>query len=370
MAAYARIFLESAVDRVPRVPVIDSDRFMPRWAVTLLAMSAFFTLVSSVYLAIGTSSVAAKEPSLSDVVSLARESVVRITALGKSDRPEENASTFGTGFVISDNGEIVTNYHIIKSAREVRVTLVDHRDFVATLIGLDTVADIALLKIDASNLAPLPFGDSSAARAGDDVLTIGTPYRFFTGTVTRGIISATHRVTTAPLYLLQTDLRINIGNSGGPLLDAHGEVIGVIVQSFGPTQTSNTGINFAIPANAVVDALDYLRRGQAKSYPLLGADLNAVTYRVAEATGYRGVMPDSYQPTTGAYVKSLHPETPGSASNLRPGDIVTHANDTPIWVYTDLVRAVGQSKLGETLMLTVFRNGNRQTIPVTLDLAR
>jgi serine protease Do len=274
--------------------------------------------------------------------------------------PMQRRMAAGSGFLIDPRGYIVTNNHVIDGADTVNVTLTDEREFEATLVGIDRKTDLALLKIDADR--PLPFvnwGDSDTVRVGDWSLAIGNPFGLG-GTVTAGILSARARNINAGLYddFLQTDAPINPGNSGGPLFNLDGEVIGVNSAIASPSG-GNVGIGFAIPAALaepiIAQILDHGRaiRGW------LGVQIQPLTGDLAEGLGL--------DETDGALVSRVTGGSPAARADLRPGDVITHLNGRPVEGPRDLARMVAETPVGETIPMTVLRDGDEATLSVTIE---
>jgi serine protease Do len=241
---------------------------------------------------------------------------------GGGPRSRDTGSV-GSGFIISPDGYIVTNNHLIQGASgtgtvdEVTVTLTNRREYPARIIGRDQLADLALLKIDARNLPFVNWGDSTHARVGDWVLAIGNPYGFG-GTVTAGIISAVHRVTGATSSAaydryIQTDAAINMGNSGGPMFDLNGNVIGINTALISPTGT-NVGIGLAIPAELARPVVEALRRGERPQRGYLGVGLQPLDEDIAGSLG----LPKN----RGEIVRTVQPGEAAAKAGIRQGDVI------------------------------------------------
>jgi serine protease Do len=288
-----------------------------------------------------------------------------------------DTGSVGSGFIISSDGYIVTNNHLIQGAGgtgtvdEVTVTLTDRREFPARIIGRDQLADLALLKIEARNLPSANWGDSTHARVGDWVLAIGNPYGFG-GTVTAGIISAVHRVTgqAAGAYdrYIQTDAAINMGNSGGPMFDLNGNVIGINTALISPTGT-NVGIGLAIPAELARPVVDSLRRGERPQRGYLGVGLQSLDEGIAESLG----LPRN----RGEIVRSVQPDEPAARAGIRQGDVILSVGSREVNPDQSVSYLIANTPVGTRVPLVVIRDGRRHTINVTVgqrpteeDLAR
>ena len=238
-------------------------------------------------------------------------------------QPEEpfQPRTVGSGFIVSDDGYVITNNHVVDGAEEIRVHLNDRRVLVADVVGLDEPSDLALLKLEAEDLPFVRFGDSDALRIGDWVLAIGSPFGL-EFSASAGIVSAKGR--TVPrrssynyMAFLQTDVAINQGNSGGPLFNLEGEVVGINSRILSSTGGSN-GVSFAIPSNVAVNVLDQLRETGAVQRGLLGVQMREVDYEMARNVGLPRPL--------GAYVDRVQPASPAERAGLRDGDIITGFN--------------------------------------------
>jgi len=265
----------------------------------------------------------------------------------------------GSGFIISNDGYIVTNHHVIEDADQIIVRLKDRREFEAKLIGSDELSDIALLKIDADNLTPLKFGSSEALKPGEWVVAIGSPFNF-DQTVTAGIVSAKGRSNSQQQYIpfLQTDVAINRGNSGGPLLNMDGEVVGVnswILSSNG----GYIGLSFSIPIEVVESTVKQLQEHGVVQRGLLGVMVGAVTREMAEAL--------KLDRPVGALVNDVTAGGAAERAGVKPGDVILQFNGTPVESWNDLPPLVGANPPGTKAKLLVSRNGEEKTFDVTLD---
>jgi serine protease Do len=269
----------------------------------------------------------------------------------------------GSGVVISPDGYIVTNNHVIDGAVDIRVTTSNRRVLKAKLIGADPLTDLAVLKVDdTKDLASAPWGDSREVRPGQTVLAFGNPYGF-RFTVTRGIVSAVNRPNPdasdrrKPGEFIQTDAAINPGNSGGPLVDARGEVVGINTFLISPSGTFS-GMGFAIPAQIVRPTVEALIRDGHVSHGRIGIGVADVTPENAKFFDETNAM--------GAVVTQVEPDSPGAKAGLQIGDVVTAIDGNKVADAGELQVVVGQNKPGTKLELTVLRNGKTETVPVTL----
>jgi len=283
---------------------------------------------------------------------------------GAQPRTRE-AGSLGSGFIISPDGYVVTNNHLIQgltgtgTVDSVTVTTTDRREYTARIIGRDETSDLALLKIDGHNLPFVRWGDSTKARVGDWVIAIGNPYGLG-GTVTAGIISALHRgITGVGAYdrYIQTDAAINMGNSGGPMFDLNGNVIGIDSALISPTGAS-VGIGLAIPAEAAKPVIDALMRGQRPSRGYLGASLQAVDEDIAPSLG---IPKDS-----GEIVRSLVPGAPGALAGLQQGDVIVKVNGQQVTPDLTVSYLIANSTVGSKVPLEIIRGGRHATVVVTV----
>ncbi len=269
----------------------------------------------------------------------------------------------GSGVIISPDGYIVTNNHVIDGAVDIRVTMSNRRILKAKLIGADPLTDLAVLKVDGKDLASVPWGDSKEVRPGQSVLAFGNPYGF-RFTVTRGIVSAIHRANpdsdnpSKPGEFIQTDAAINPGNSGGPLVDARGEVVGINTFLVSPSGTFS-GMGFAIPTQIVRPTVETLIRDGKVRHGRIGIEISDVTPENAKFFGDSAAV--------GAVVTQVQPDTPGAKAGLQVGDVITELNGQNVNDAGELQVEVGQKTPGTRVDLTVLREGKTLTIPVTLD---
>jgi serine protease Do len=283
---------------------------------------------------------------------------------GPRGRPQPQIEHgIGSGVIISPDGYIVTNNHVIDGAVDIRVTMSNRKTMKATLVGADPLTDLAVLKVDGGSLPSIPWGDSTALHPGQTVLAFGNPlgFRF---TVTRGIVSALNRPNPfsdnarKPGEFIQTDAAINPGNSGGPLVDARGEVVGIntfLVSSSG----AFSGMGFAIPTQIVKPTVDTLIRDGKVTHGYMGIGISDVTpenekfFNVSDATG--------------AVVTQVEADSPAAKAGLKVGDVITKLDGQKVSDAGELQVEVGQKGPGTTIKLEVIRDGKNTTIPVTLE---
>ncbi len=283
---------------------------------------------------------------------------------GQQMRPQPRVEHgLGSGVIISPDGYIVTNNHVIDGATDIRVTLTDRRILPAKLVGADPLTDIAVIKIQGNNLPSVPLGDSTQLHPGQTVLAFGNPlgFRF---TVTRGIVSALNRANPfaadrrAPGEFIQTDAAINPGNSGGPLVNAHGEVVGI--NTFLVSETGGfSGMGFAIPAQIVRPTVQSLIKYGKVSHGYIGIGISDVTPDEAKFFDVKNA--------SGAVVTQVEPNSPGAKAGLKVGDVITELNGKPVSDAGELQVEVGQKQPGTTLHLKALRNGKPVDVPVTLE---
>jgi serine protease Do len=283
---------------------------------------------------------------------------------GPQPRTRE-ASSLGSGFIISSDGYIVTNNHLIQGAGgsgtvdQVTVTLPDKREFAARIIGRDPPSDLALLKIEGNNLPFVNWGDSARARVGDWIVAIGNPYGLG-GTVTAGIISALHRgITGVGAYdrYIQTDASINMGNSGGPMFDLNGNVIGINSALISPTGAS-VGIGLAIPAELAKPVIDSLRRGQRPQRGYLGVGLQPLEESVAAALG----LPKD----RGELVRSVQPGEPAARAGIQQGDVIVRVNGQPVTPDQTASYLIANTTVGARIPIDLIRDGRPMRVTATV----
>ncbi|MGJ8544201.1 MAG: Do family serine endopeptidase [Sulfitobacter sp.] len=265
----------------------------------------------------------------------------------------------GSGFIISADGQIVTNHHVVAGAETVTVKMADGRAFEAKVQGSDAATDIALLKIEADVELPfVDFGSSETMRVGDEVVAVGNPFGLG-GTVTSGIISAKSRnINAGPLDdFIQTDASINRGNSGGPLFNNAGDVIGVNTAILSPDGGS-VGIGFAVPSDLVQEVVADLSADGTVSRSWLGVQIRPMTAEVAQVLGYDAPK--------GAVVEAVVADSPAAKAGLKPGDIVLSFGAKDISELRDLTRAVALTEAGDATEVKVWRKGEEVTLDVTV----
>jgi serine protease Do len=270
---------------------------------------------------------------------------------------EEVPRGVGSGFVISGDGFILTNHHVVDGADDIYVTLTDKRELRGKVIGSDRRTDVALVKIDANGLTPLPIGDSAKLRVGEWVVAIGSPFGL-DNTVTAGIVSAKGRDTGDYLPFIQTDVAVNPGNSGGPLLNLRGEVIGINSQIYSRTG-GFMGISFAIPIDEAMRVADQLRQTGRVVRGRIGVGIADVTRDVAEPLG----LPRA----AGALVRSVEPGGPADKAGVEVGDIILRFDGRQIDRSSDLPRIVGGTRPGSKVSFQVWRRGQTKDLSVVVD---
>ncbi len=260
---------------------------------------------------------------------------------------EEVPRGVGSGFIVSGDGFIMTNAHVIDGADDVYVTLNDKREFKAKVIGADKRTDVAVVKIEGTNLPRLPIGDSSKLRAGEWVVAIGSPFGL-DNTVTAGIVSTRARDTGDYLQLIQTDVAVNPGNSGGPLINMRGEVVGINSQIYSRSG-GYMGISFAVPIDEAMRVAEQLKTSGKVTRGRIGVQIGEVTKDVAESLG----LPRAQ----GAQVQRVEPASPAEKGGVETGDIILKYNGATIERSSDLPRMVGSTKPGSRATITVWRKG-------------
>lgn len=298
------------------------------------------------------------ELTLQQVYSLCSPSVVAITA-----ETGETGYYWGSGIVMTADGYIITNYHVLDGTNSVKVTLYDDTEYPALLVGFDSLSDIAVLKIDASGLTPASIGDSAALHVGDRVVAIGNPLgEELRGTMTDGIISAINRDISYhnhTMTLLQTNAAINEGNSGGPLINLYGQVVGITNMKMMSSSFSSTieGIGFAIPSSTMKTVVDQLiASGTVTGRPAIGITVGSVPEGAAEYYD----LPD------GLYIESVSAGSDAAAKGIQVGDILTAVNGTSVTTTYDVSAIKDGMQVGETLTLTIFRSGKTFDVEVAL----
>jgi len=282
----------------------------------------------------------------------------RATPSPKEPQPDDEDRPRGvaSGFILTSDGYIMTNAHVVQDATEVLVTLTDKREFKAKPIGVDKRTDVAVLKIDATGLPAVKVGDVAKMRVGEWVIAIGSPFGL-ENTVTAGIVSAKQRDTGDYLPFIQTDVAINPGNSGGPLINMRGEVVGINSQIYSRSG-GFMGISFAIPIDEAIRVSDQLRATGRVSRGRIGVQIDEVSKELAESLGL-----DKAQ---GALVRSVEAGSPGEKGGVEAGDIITKFDGKTIEKPTDLPRLVGNTKPGTKSLVTVFRLGSSRVLALTV----
>ncbi len=268
----------------------------------------------------------------------------------------------GSGFILTEDGYIVTNYHVIENSTSISVALYDGSTYDAKIVGYDDSNDIAVLKIEATGLTPVILGDSSQMYVGDDVLAIGNPLGELTFSLTGGMISALNRqITMDNLYLdlIQTDCAINSGNSGGPLFNMYGEVIGITNAKYSSSGSSGIAsidnIAFAIPINNVKSIITSIIENGYYAKPYIGVSISDL------GSDYHGFgLPE------GAVIRAVQEDSPAQEAGLQANDIVTHVNGEQVTSATEFKKKITNSSVGDVLTLTVYRQGETIELNVTV----
>ena len=290
---------------------------------------------------------------------VAVSSTIRSTVYGQT----REGTSSGSGFIISDDGYVVTNHHVVEGATDVTVTLSTGDEYTAKVIGSDSLNDVALLKVEATGLPAVKLGSSDKLAIGDMVCAIGNPLGSLTATLTVGYVSGKDRqVTTdnSTINMIQTDAAINSGNSGGPLFNMYGEVVGITSAKYSGTTSSGAsieGISFAIPIDDVMSIIDDLQEYGYVTGAYLGVTVTDTDAAAAKLYG----MP------TGAYVNSVEDGGAADRAGVQPKDIIIGLGDTDISNRTELTRVLRRFKAGDTTTITVIRSGERMTMDITLD---
>jgi len=277
---------------------------------------------------------------------------------GEGEIEEYEAESLGSGFIISSDGYVITNNHVIRDAEEIVVRLSDRREMVAEVVGADERSDLALLKIDAQGLPAVELGTRYDLKVGEWVLAIGSPFGF-DHSVTAGIVSAKERSLPRDNYVpfIQTDVAINPGNSGGPLFNLNGEVVGVNSQIFSRTG-GFMGLSFAIPIDVAMDVVDQLRTKGRVTRGWLGVLIQDVTRELAESFGM--------QRPQGALVAKVLPDSPAERAGLRVGDVILSFDGQSVQESSDLPPIVGGTGVGERVPVEVLRSGESRRLHVTV----
>jgi serine protease Do len=264
----------------------------------------------------------------------------------------------GSGFIVTGDGYVLTNAHVVKDADEVMVKLNDKREFKAKVIGIDLRTDVAVLKLNATNLPKVAIGNPDTIKVGEWVAAIGAPFGL-ENTMTVGIVSAKGRALPQENFVpfIQTDVAINPGNSGGPLFNLKGEVIGINSQIYSRTG-GYMGLSFAIPINVAMDVMNQLKVNGKVIRGWLGIAIQEVTKELSESFGMKN--------TNGALVAGIEKGAPADKGGLQPGDVITKFDGKLIESSSDLPKAVGNTKPGKTVVAEVFRKGNVKILNLTV----
>ena len=304
---------------------------------------------------------------LADVIDSVMPSVVSITTTQYAQRAgTEVASGYGSGFVYSADGLIATNNHVVEGAGRIYVTLNgDEQQYEAEVVATDSYSDLAILKIDKTGLTPVKFGSSSSLRLGDTVFVIGSPYNgLFANSVSSGIVSGLNRemvLNSATQTFIQTDAAVNPGNSGGPMFNANGELVGIITRkSMLSTVTGETtsieGIGFAIPSDVASPVLEQLAQGQQVPRSGIGIMGSSLTEQGKQA----------YNVENGIYVASVSKGGPAEKAGLEVGDIITKLDGQAIGSMDEMIQLMESKNIGDSITLTYVRNGQENTAIVTI----
>ena len=272
---------------------------------------------------------------------------------------ERKASSLGSGFIVDKEGTVITNNHVINNAEDI-VVRVGEKEYKAKIVGADPYMDIAVLKIESKDtFTPVKFGDSDKARVGDWVMAIGNPFGLG-GTVTAGIISARNRDINLTRYddFIQTDASINQGNSGGPLFNMDGDVVGINTAIIAPNQSGSIGIGFAIPSNAASSVIDQLVKFGETKRGWLGVRIQEVTKEIADV--------EKLKNTEGALVASVGEKSPAEKAGLQPGDIILKFDGQKIDTMRTLPKLVSRTEVGKTVELEIWRDKKLITKKLTL----
>ena len=293
-------------------------------------------------------------------------SVVSINVTGTSGtnffgQPVQTASA-GSGFVLTKDGYIVTNYHVVKDADTVKVTMYNGDEYDAKYVGGDEDYDIAVIKVEAADLQPVTLGNSDNLNVGDHVLAVGNPLGELTFSMSGGMVSCVNRainVDGTPFNMIQTDASINPGNSGGPLFNQYGEVVGIVSAKYSSYSSESVeGLGFAIPINDVIAMIqDIMTNGYVTNKPYLGITGGTMTSQMAAQ--YR------YDVTEGVFVYSVEEGSAAAQAGLKMGDVILKVDDTEIESMEDLTAVKKQYSAGDTVSLTIYREGQETTVELT-----
>ena len=303
-----------------------------------------------------------------EVYAAGVNSVVSINTTGTSGtnffgQPVQTASA-GSGFVLTKDGYIVTNYHVVKDADTVKVTMYNGDEYEAKYVGGDEDYDIAVIKVEATELQPVTLGDSEKLNVGDHVLAVGNPLGELTFSMSGGMVSSVNRainVSGTPFNMIQTDASINPGNSGGPMFNQYGEVVGIVSAKYSSTGNEAVeGLGFAIPINDVIAMIqDIMTNGYITNKPYLGITGGTMTEQMAAQ--YR------FDIASGVFVYSVEEGKAAEKAGLQMGDVITKVDDHDIRTMEDLTAVKKQYSAGDTVTLTVYRAGETITVELTWD---
>lgn len=323
---------------------------MLRKTLSVLALSAVFCSPALVFAEVATL------PNLPEMVAKEGRAVVNIKANGLGD----SQGSTGSGFIISADGYIVTNAHVIAKSKSITITLTDKRQFQAKVIGADARTDVALLKVEGNNLPVARIMNPDNLRVGDSVVAIGSPFGF-ENTVTSGIVSAKNRDLPNESYVpfIQTDVSVNPGNSGGPLYNASGEVVGINSQIYSRSG-GFMGISFAIPIHLALNVVDELKTHGRVRRGRIGVAMQDLTPELAKSFG----LPAN---TQGAIINQVEANSPAGRAGLKVADILTKVNDTDIANVTLAQRQIGSSKPDDNLTLTLIRDKRAVQVSVKVE---
>jgi serine protease Do len=275
------------------------------------------------------------------------------------DVEEAPTGSLGSGFIVSQDGYILTNAHVIADTSEVSVKLNNKRDYKAKVVGADPYTDVALLKIDATALPFVKIGDPGKLEAGEWVAAIGAPFGF-ENSITVGVVSAKGRLLPGGSYVpfIQTDVAVNPGNSGGPLFSVRGEVMGINSQIYSQTG-GYMGISFAIPIDIAMGVMQQLRETGKVTRGRIGVQVQELTVELANSFGLK-------QPT-GALVAAVQQGSPADKAGMQPGDVILALNGKPVENSADLARVIASTRPGTTIEAQVWRKGERKTVKVAVE---
>ena len=272
---------------------------------------------------------------------------------------KKEVQSLGTGFIVSNDGYIVTNHHVVADAQEIIVRFNDRKELIAKVIGSDERTDVALIKVEAKGLPTVHVGQSSKLKVGEWVLAIGSPFGF-EATVTQGIVSAKERTLPDDTYVpfIQTDVAINPGNSGGPLFNLAGEVVGINSQIYSRSG-GFMGLSFSIPIEVAMNAVEQIKRNGHVVRGYLGVNVQEVTSELSESFGM--------EKPKGALVAEVFPDTPAAKAGIKAGDVILSVNGMEIHKSGNLPPVIGMTPVGQPVELRLLRQGKLQTMRVTVE---